>query len=440
MKVKKNRLLVIVVGFLACHGMRGSHVTQTAPVSGLTENGTVTDGTSGGALPSVSVTVLDGVNIGKSSQADGAGHYTIDGLASDTFSLSASANRHQTVTKAVPQPASTLIDFVLPRLSPDVPAPAAAARLTVRTYDSVGLGSSETAIARDTASAILRDAGLQMAWRDCTVGCTDPLKSNEVLVRIVTAPKAALPGSLGYSVVDMERRTGTLATIYADRLTSIARRTGTDAGRLIGRAIAHEIGHLLLGTSHHSPAGLMRAHWADREVAGDRKPDWTLSPPDIAKLGVGVGGLSAAFARAPKPAAAPATTQTIGDYLTILHAQNRRTFDTDKKALERQAAADDTIHSGGTIRKVGELYVASVQGFVNDSVSFVRTTSQTVLIDTAAVATLFSTYRDRDATYASTVLFSSSIFLGSGAGSAQDVGDIHTQTNAAYALAILQFP
>ena len=143
----------------------------------------------------------------------------------------------------------------------------------------------------------MRDAGVELAWRDCRVGCAEALGSDEIVVRIVTAPKTAVPGSLGYALVDLEQGRGTLATIYLDRIRSIARRTGVDAGRLIGRAIAHEIGHLLLGTSRHSAAGLMRARWSDREVQRDMETDWSLksevSSLEVSRLKLEVSGLKA---------------------------------------------------------------------------------------------------------------------------------------------------
>jgi hypothetical protein len=160
----------------------------------------------------------------------------------------------------------------------------AAERLVVRTYDTVGLASSETTIARDAVNAILSDAGLRLVWRDCEASCDAP-GSREVVVRIVTAPKTAASGTLGFAVVDVEQGTGMLATVYADRVKSMARRTGANAGRLMGRAMAHEIGHLLLGTSHHSVAGLMRARWSDGELQRDLGPDWALSRQDIDRIG-----------------------------------------------------------------------------------------------------------------------------------------------------------
>ena len=36
--------------------------------------------------------------------------------------------------------------------------------------------------------------------------------------------------------------------------------------QLLGHAIAHEIGHLLLNSSAHSPAGIMRARWNTKDL------------------------------------------------------------------------------------------------------------------------------------------------------------------------------
>jgi hypothetical protein len=36
---------------------------------------------------------------------------------------------------------------------------------------------------------------------------------------------------------------------------------------LLGHAIAHELGHLFLGTNSHSPTGLMRARWQSDDLA-----------------------------------------------------------------------------------------------------------------------------------------------------------------------------
>ena len=43
---------------------------------------------------------------------------------------------------------------------------------------------------------------------------------------------------------------------------------------LLGRAIAHEIGHLLLDTNQHASTGLMRATWSRSELRRDKPADW----------------------------------------------------------------------------------------------------------------------------------------------------------------------
>jgi hypothetical protein len=164
----------------------------------------------------------------------------------------------------------------------------AAERLVVRTYNSFGATAKDMARAREVAAVILRGAGLQAVWRDCSTGCADALGLREVLVRIVAAPHGVVAESLGCAVIDLQHGTGTLTTVYADRINVVASRTGVDAGTLLGRAVAHEIGHLLLGTARHSAGGLMRALWSDRELQRGLGADWTFAPDDVARIGRGL--------------------------------------------------------------------------------------------------------------------------------------------------------
>jgi len=101
------------------------------------------------------------------------------------------------------------------------------------------------------------------------------LSARELIVRIVTAPRIISrdPEALGYSDVDVQARRGTLATVFADRVHTLATERYFDEGTLLGRAIAHEIGHLLLGVVAHPKTGLMRGYW----VTDIRLGDWTFS-------------------------------------------------------------------------------------------------------------------------------------------------------------------
>jgi hypothetical protein len=68
--------------------------------------------------------------------------------------------------------------------------------------------------------------------------------------------------------------------VYADRVAALAGGTDADRVSLLGLVIAHEIGHLLMGTNRHSTPGLMRAAWSHREVRENAAVDWQFSDED----------------------------------------------------------------------------------------------------------------------------------------------------------------
>jgi hypothetical protein len=153
---------------------------------------------------------------------------------------------------------------------------AAAPRVIVRAYNKFGVAPGELATALATARAILGGAAIDLVWRECGP-CDDRPGPRELIVRIVAATPQAEPESLGYSLVDVRQRSGSLATIYASRVESMAALAHFDPGVLLGRTMAHELAHLLIGTTEHSTHGLMRARWNACELEHDLQPDWVLS-------------------------------------------------------------------------------------------------------------------------------------------------------------------
>jgi len=174
----------------------------------------------------------------------------------------------------------------------------AADLVIVRTYDAVGVPPSALAEARGVAAAILTGADLRISWLVCSAPagaespCSVPLKPHEVVVRIVAAPPQVSASALGSALVDISTGAGALATIYEDHVEATAAHAGGDAGSLLGRTMAHEIGHLLIGNGGHAGGGLMRGRWSDREVRGHAVQDWTFSPADVALIHQHLLGMS----------------------------------------------------------------------------------------------------------------------------------------------------
>jgi hypothetical protein len=184
--------------------------------------------------------------------------------------------------------------FVLFVFALVVPASAAVVdpelRVVIRTYDA-SAAAGDLTLAQAAATAILEDAGIAVTWVRCDavfVGrdehlCVAPLAANELAIRFVRLP-AHRAGqdlvALGDSLVDTRLRAGSLATIYVNRVAALAGRCRIDVRTLLGRAVAHEIGHLLLGTSAHASSGLMRAAWSQSALRRERPEAWTFTADD----------------------------------------------------------------------------------------------------------------------------------------------------------------
>jgi hypothetical protein len=85
-------------------------------------------------------------------------------------------------------------------------------------------------------------------------------------------------------MINSQTGAGVLATVYLDRVNWMAQQTGVDARALLGRAIAHELGHLLMATGAHGSNGLMRPVWSESEIRRRKADDWIFRPREIAAI------------------------------------------------------------------------------------------------------------------------------------------------------------
>lgn len=174
---------------------------------------------------------------------------------------------------------------------------AARAPVAVRIYDSAGLSVGDIIGARTEADAILRAAAIEPVWIHCprieTKGqsssdrCETNVGPAEIVVRVlrVRGPDAASVRELfGEALVNRQTLNGSYATVFADRVTRMSGLLGMNARPVLGRVIAHEIGHLLLGHSQHAIHGLMRAVWTDQELRREVGLDWRFSASEARRM------------------------------------------------------------------------------------------------------------------------------------------------------------
>jgi hypothetical protein len=86
---------------------------------------------------------------------------------------------------------------------------------------------------------------------------------------------------MGFALVNIAQGVPFLATVCADLVRTVSREAHLDYQLLLGRAIAHEIGHLLLDTNRHADSGLMRAGWSNAELRGNARDDWSFGSGEI---------------------------------------------------------------------------------------------------------------------------------------------------------------
>ena len=175
-------------------------------------------------------------------------------------------------------------------------APAASgSAVTIRVYDRFGVPDEVMERTRSTLHTIMEGAGIDADWRECRTGksrittardaCEEPLGPFDLMIRIVKTPLTMRdPHVLGFSYVDVGRRWSVLGTVLADRTFAEARRLGLPEGTLLGRAVAHEVGHLTLDTTDHAPDGVMRPSWPGRREAHRLEEEWQFSESEAAAM------------------------------------------------------------------------------------------------------------------------------------------------------------
>jgi hypothetical protein len=149
--------------------------------------------------------------------------------------------------------------------------------LGIDIYNYSGIPPEALSRAELESDRIFRRAGVTALWRPCPVdaqqatwnnACDSPDAPTRLKLRLL--PNSMLnhlrsgAGVCGTAFLPETGEFATMAEVYSDRVSKVA--AGPDVGVILGRVMAHELGHLLLGHEEHPGAGVMRAHWLVRDL------------------------------------------------------------------------------------------------------------------------------------------------------------------------------
>ena len=147
--------------------------------------------------------------------------------------------------------------------------------LRVRVNNYTQASPMIVAKAEREAGRILGEAGLQMVWTDCPMEhyggvhvqqnpCLEPLGATDIVLRVLSerTQNKFQDTVFGFAVVPI------FATVYYDYALRSAKRDSDEfeVPIILGCVIAHELGHLLLGSNSHSGSGVMQSQWGRRQV------------------------------------------------------------------------------------------------------------------------------------------------------------------------------
>jgi hypothetical protein len=142
-------------------------------------------------------------------------------------------------------------------------------RVTVNIYNDAGVAEPILAESRREATRIFQRAGVKIIWLDCSrpegesmgrSACQTPMNRSHLAVRIVPWSSKSGDVVFGQAFLASDGE-GAYSDVFYDSVTKLHEEWHARISVLLGHVIAHEIGHLLLGTSAHSWVGIMRSHW-----------------------------------------------------------------------------------------------------------------------------------------------------------------------------------
>ena len=152
-------------------------------------------------------------------------------------------------------------------------------QITVRVYNYAGVTSGTLLRAEEEGTRIFRKAGVEVAWLECGISpspegqvppCQTPSGAIAVNLRILPPSMAARFESsreeMGFALVSARTGSASDAWVFYQRVEDAAESELASASQILAYAMAHEIGHLLLGPDHHSREGIMCAHWNQKSL------------------------------------------------------------------------------------------------------------------------------------------------------------------------------
>jgi hypothetical protein len=178
-----------------------------------------------------------------------------------------------------------------------------AGSLTAQSHIEVQLNNTANtphhavSMAEAVGSSLFERAGIRIEWIECLSGATDPRRSlcmessdpDQFTVVIRQDDGRARPhdSALGFAMPFSGMRNHAAVLWRPISRTAQDNAGEVNEGTLLGTVIAHELGHLLMGSGDHGP-GVMNANWLRSDFIGMGQHRFRFTPGQIEQLRQGL--------------------------------------------------------------------------------------------------------------------------------------------------------
>ena len=188
-------------------------------------------------------------------------------------------------------------------------------QMVVSVYNDADVSATVLEQAEQEAAKIFDHAGLDVVWKNCSpsakqvgpdvlvwaagergspgsesdqaglrpagrVGAPVPTRSGteaealdcarfewptHLALRVLPQSRSSTNEVFGVAFLSAEG-TGCYSDVFYDRATELHANWNVGLADILGNVMAHELGHLLLGSNSHAGTGIMRAHWQGEEL------------------------------------------------------------------------------------------------------------------------------------------------------------------------------
>jgi hypothetical protein len=169
--------------------------------------------------------------------------------------------------------------------------PKTAVEAKVIVYDYADVAPEVLAKAEKRIEAIFQELHVRVVWVDHTdfkkrfqdrsdaEKEQEELDSIDVTLRILLHSRVALKNSaLGEALPCRIGKDACIANVFMNRVVEQTDVEKIGVDQVLGHAMAHEIGHILLGSNSHSSSGLMKSKWGPEDMKRAAKGDLLFTP------------------------------------------------------------------------------------------------------------------------------------------------------------------